>query len=92
MSRQKKNRYGLRSITIHLNEEDSIALDQFSFDLNLDSRSEAVVCLMRAGRAALPVDTAIFEICQASIANLRRTEADALADFHASRAALYRQR
>lgn len=86
MSKKPKNK---RAVTIFLEPEDSVALDQWAFSFNLDNRAAAALCIFRAGIAAVPLDTAIFEVCAAAVRETRKAEFLALEEFHTKRAQLY---
>jgi hypothetical protein len=77
-------------VTVHLSPEDLAVLDQWQNSFGLDSRALAAVALMRAGSSAVPLNTAVFEISQASVREHRRFFTDALARFFEEQAATLR--
>jgi len=77
-------------VTVALSPEDIVVLDQWQNQFGLDSRALAAVALMRAGASAIPLDTAVFEISQASVSEHRKHFTNALAGFFEHQAALLR--
>ena len=88
MSRAKKK--GPRQITIHLSEELSYALDNWATSFGLESRAAALHAMAMAGNAAVPIETAVYELVRAGVAETRKAEFEALANHYQTRADLYR--
>ncbi len=78
-----------RSITVHLEPDLAMMLDQAMVNFGLDSRSAMVNVMMRGWLSAVMENTTIFEICQQSVKEIRKAEFEALALFFASRADMY---
>ncbi len=81
MSRRRSKGPAHRQVTIYLSDDDVLMLDQWQTQFGLDTRGLAVLALMRAGASAIPLDTAIFEIAQASARATQKFISDGLADF-----------
>lgn len=78
----------MRTVTVHLDEDDVLAIDQYQNSFGIDSRGDTVRALFRAGVSAVPLNTAIFEISQASVREHRKYFTEALARFFEEQAAL----
>lgn len=89
MSRRHPGIYGPK-VTVHLDDAMRSALDQWQHNFGIDSRSDAALAMMRAGCSAVPLDTAVFEISQASVRERQEAEIAALVAYYESRLALYR--
>lgn len=88
MSRRRKG--PTRSVTVFLDDELVVQLDQWQNSFGIETRGLAAAAMMRAGGSAVPLDTAVFEISQASVKEIRKAEIDALVAFFESRSAIYR--
>lgn len=89
MSR-RRNKSGGTSVTVHLDPDMAMQLDQWQNQFGLDSRSLAAQAMMKAGVSAVPLDTAVFEICMAAVREHRRAESEALLEHYEKRIAMYR--
>ncbi len=69
------------SVTVRIDHDTAQQLDQFQNAFGLETRGSAILALMKAGMSSVPMDTAIFEISQASVREHRRWFTDALAKF-----------
>lgn len=90
MSRRRQNINRMKQVTVYLDEELAVQLDQYQNSFGLDSRALAAVALMKAGMSSVPLETAVFEISQASVREHRKFFTDALASFFENQAATLR--
>lgn len=73
-----------------LDEDLVMQLDQWQTSFGIETRGLAAQAMMRAGASAVPLNTAVFEISQASVREIRKAETDALMAHYESRLALYK--
>jgi len=88
MSRIRSDKSPTRKITIHLDDDLIFQLDQWQNSFGLDSRGLAALAALKAGLSAVPLDTAIFEISQASVKEHRKFFIEALIRFFEDQAAM----
>lgn len=86
----RKKNPGHRTLTLHLEPEDSYAIDNYSLSFGLESRSGAALALLRAGISGVPLETFEFEVLQLGVKETRKAEFEALANFYSERAAMFR--
>ncbi len=79
-----------RAVTVFLDEDLVMQLDQWQTSFGIETRGLAAQAMMRAGASAVPLNTAVFEISQASVREIRKAETDALMAHYESRLALYK--
>ena len=90
MSRRKPQKSAHRTVTVHLDEEFVYQLDQYQTQFGIETRGAALVAFAKSGMSAIPLNTAVFEISQASVREVQKAERDALLAYLESRLALYR--
>lgn len=66
-----------------------LQIDQYQHQFGLDSRSAAAVVLMKIGTSQLPLDSAIFAICQQAVREHRKFLTDAVIEFSMDLAAKF---
>lgn len=90
MSRGARGKSGLRCVTVYIDDDVAQQLDQMMVSFGLDNKSQAAGVAIKAGLSAIPVETTIHEVSQASVKNIHKHEFDALAEYLEGRAKLYR--
>lgn len=79
-----------RTVTVYLDDDMVMQLDQWQTNFGIETRGLAAQAMMRAGASAVPLNTAVFEISQASVKEIRKAETEALIAHYESRLAMYR--
>ncbi len=72
MSRRRGTKSATRVVTVFLDEAMVFQLDQYQNSFGLETRAIAASALMKAGMSAVPLDTFIFEVCQAAVKEHRK--------------------
>ncbi len=78
------------SVTVRIDHETAVQLDQWQNAFGLETRGAAILALMKAGLSSVPLQTAIFEICQAAVREHRIHFTDGLATHFEQQASLLR--
>ncbi len=91
MSRRKIwDQPGTHRVTVLIDAAFASELDQYQNAFGIDSRGLALLALAKAGKSAMPLETAAFEIVHAAAKEHRKAMTDATIRFHEEQAALFR--
>ncbi len=77
-----------RSITITVDEETAIALDQYMFQFGLESKQATVMVLVRSSMSAMPLQGAEMALLREALRQIRNLEYSELANYFLNRANL----
>lgn len=90
MSRRKSSQGQRFQVTVPMDAELAQALDQTMISFGIDHRGDCAAMMMRGWLSAVPLDTTVHEVCRISVKRTRQHEFEALAQYYADRAAMYR--
>lgn len=77
-----------RSITITVDEETAVALDQYMFQFGIESKGATVLVLLRTAMSALPLQGAEMALLREALRQFRNLEYSELAEYFVKRANL----
>lgn len=86
----KKPQKSYKSVTVHMDEELALQVEQTMISFGLESKTLAAAALMRAGYGAIAGDAFLQEVLNDELKRFRDNESEALAMHFEERARLFR--
>lgn len=90
MSRNRNKGQSSHQVTIHMDPETLYAVEQYQIGLGLDSRADAVMCLLRAGISSVPLDAMVGEVVTQAVRQTKKELSNEVSDFFGGISSRYR--